>query len=168
MHVDEVFTHLTALRHTRFTHRVSGPGVFLTFVETETVDEYRELLDHSLRQCQHIHSTDSRPVIMAAEQDLPFWDSDLTFGHEESAVWVLLRLSVGDPHPILMDVRRVPGVATAHALVGPDDGIALSKVGGTSDLRRLMRGIQAVPGVSKTEFQLVIPTLVEESYVLLS
>ena len=154
----EVEQRLSELNSVRFAHRISGPGTLIIFIEAETVDQFRLILDRAVRQCPYVISTDTRPVIMVPDLDFQFWDADVKYSSDEYAAWVFLRLSVGDPHSILMDVRSIPGVASAHAIVGADDGLAFSKARGPSELLRLMESIEGVPGVRRAEFRMVITT----------
>jgi DNA-binding Lrp family transcriptional regulator len=65
--------------------------------------------------------------------------------------YILIQNEVGASREVARDVSQIKGVASADAVTGPYDVIALAEAGNIDELARLVVGkVQAIAGVTRT------------------
>jgi DNA-binding Lrp family transcriptional regulator len=65
--------------------------------------------------------------------------------------YILIQNEVGASREVARDVAQIKGVASAEAVTGPYDVIALAEAGNIDELARLVVGkVQAIAGVTRT------------------
>ncbi|HTT77243.1 MAG TPA: Lrp/AsnC ligand binding domain-containing protein [Candidatus Binataceae bacterium] len=70
--------------------------------------------------------------------------------------FILIDTSPGKAKEVAAKLREVAGVATAHAVTGPHDIIAVVEANDVSDLGELIvRKIQSVAGVTRSQTSIV-------------
>lgn len=70
--------------------------------------------------------------------------------------FILIDTSPGKAKEVAERLRQVAGVATAHAVTGPHDIIAIAEANDVSDLGELVvRKIQSVAGVTRSQTSIV-------------
>jgi len=70
--------------------------------------------------------------------------------------FILIDTSPGTAKEVAAKLREVTGVATAHAVTGPHDIIAVAEARDVSDLGELVvRRIQSVAGVTRSQTSIV-------------